>query len=144
MCLLDPYGLSVDYALLEKIAGMKTIEIFFNFMLVGANRNVLWNIDPAKISPARAAMMTRVWGHDRWRDELYDREPGLFGDMRTKVSNERVIESYRKRLLQAGFKHVPIPIAMKNRVNAPVYYLFFASQNETGASIVEQIFNKYR
>jgi three-Cys-motif partner protein len=144
VCLLDPYGLSVDYALLREIAGMKTIEVFFNFMLVGANRNILWNIDPAKITPARAAMMTRVWGHDRWPDELYDREPGLFGDMRTKVSNERVIESYRKRLLEAGFEYVPKPIAMKNRVNAPVYYLFFASPNKTGASIVEQIFNKYR
>jgi three-Cys-motif partner protein len=89
-------------------------------------------------------MMTRVWGHDRWPDELYDRGHDLFGDIRTKVSSERVIEAYRKRLLEAGFKYVPTPIAMKNRVNAPVYYLFFASPNKTGARIVEQIFSKYR
>jgi three-Cys-motif partner protein len=144
LCLLDPYGLSVDYELLKKIAAMKTVEIFFNFMLVGANRNVLWNVDPATISPRRAALMTRVWGHDRWPDELYEREKGLFGDIHTKVSNERVIDAYRKRLLEAGFTYVPKPIAMKNRVNAPVYYLYFASPNKTGASIVEQILNSYR
>ena len=144
LCLLDPYGLSVDYALLKEIGSMETIEIFFNFMLVGANRNVLWNVDPARIKPDRAALMTRVWGHDRWVDELYDRTPGLFGDIRTKVSNERVGEAYRRRLIEAGFKYVPRPIPMKNRVNAPVYYLFFASPNKTGAAIVEQIFNKYR
>src|SRR5262245_61291333 len=69
LCLLDPYGLSVDYTLLQRIASMETIEIFFNFMLVGANRNVLWHIDPVNIAPARAALMTRVWGHDRWSDE---------------------------------------------------------------------------
>ena len=144
LCLLDPYGLTVDYALLQEIAAMKTVEMFFNFMLVGANRNVLWNIDPAKISARRATLMTRVWGHNRWADELYEREQGLFGDIHRKVSNERVGEAYRRRLAEAGFAYVPQPIAMKNRVNAPVYLLYFASPNKTGGAIVEAIFNKYR
>jgi three-Cys-motif partner protein len=42
LCLLDPYGLSVDYELLKQIAATGTVEIFFNFMIVSANRNVLW------------------------------------------------------------------------------------------------------
>ena len=42
LCLLDPYGLSVDYDVLKAVAATGTVEIFLNFMLVGANRNVLW------------------------------------------------------------------------------------------------------
>ena len=130
LCVLDPYGLSVDYDLLKAIAAMNSVEIFFNFMLVAANRNILWNIEPSKIPPGRAAMMTRVWGHDRWQEELYDREPDLFGETSVKVSNERVVEAYRKRLLAAGFKFVPQPIAMKNRMNAALYIpvLLFTEQ----------------
>jgi three-Cys-motif partner protein len=118
LCLLDPYGLSVDYALLEEIAAMKSVEIFFNFMLVSANRNVLWNVDPATLSPRRKALMTRVWGHDRWPEELYEKQPGLFGATAKTLSNERVIAAYRRRLHEAGFKYVPEPIAMKNSASA--------------------------
>jgi len=53
LCLLDPYGLSVDYALLTQIAAMKTVEIFFNFMLVSANRNVLWRAAHSGITAPR-------------------------------------------------------------------------------------------
>jgi hypothetical protein len=31
---------------------MRSVEIFFNFMVVGANRNVLWR-DPARVSKKR-------------------------------------------------------------------------------------------
>lgn len=144
LCVLDPYGLSIDYALLQSIASMRSVEIFFNFMLVGANRNVLWNVDPAAIPPARAALMTRVWGNDEWRRELYDREPNLFGETTTKVSNERVIAAYRKRVLAAGFKYVPEPIAMKNRMNAPLYYLFFCSHNQVVSRIAADVMNRHR
>jgi three-Cys-motif partner protein len=144
LCLLDPYGLSVDYALLRQIARMGTIEIFFNFMLVSANRNVLWRIDPDKISTARGAMMTRVWGNDTWSETLYDRQETLFGDLRVKASNERVISAYRQRLLDAGFKYVPEPIPMRNSTNAAIYYLFFCSPKAVAANIVEDIFRRYR
>jgi three-Cys-motif partner protein len=141
---LDPYGLSVDYALLEEIATMKSVEIFFNFMLLGANRNVLWNVDPKTISPTRSDLMTRVWGTKRWPDELYERKLDLFGEVSMKVNNAQVIHAYRKRLRAAGFKHVPEPIAMKNRMNAPLYYLFFCSQNAVAANIASDVMAPYR
>ncbi len=144
LCFLDPYGLSVDYSLLKQIAALKTVEIFFNFMLVGVNRNVLWRMNPSKISPARKALMARVWGHDHWVDELYERQPTLFGDVQKKVSNAQVVEAYRQRLLAAGFAHVPQPIAMKNSRNAAVYYLFFCSPKAVAGDIVRDVFDKYR
>jgi three-Cys-motif partner protein len=52
---------------------------------------------------------------------------------------------FRKRLQKvAGFKYVPHPMPMRNEKGALVYYLFFASQNQTGARIVKDIFDKYR
>ena len=65
--------------------------------------------------------------------------------MEEKASNSRLIDAFRKRIRDvAKFKYVPEPLPMKNSSGAVVYYLFFASPNETGAKIVNEIFNKYR
>jgi three-Cys-motif partner protein len=143
LCLLDPYGLSVDYDVLKAVGATGTVEIFFNFMLVSANRNVLWT-DPARVSRSRWPILTRVWGDESWRTDLYESQPGLFGSTEHKLSNERVVAKYRERLLAAGFKYVPQPIPMRNSQNAAMYYLFFAAQKPTGPKIVEDIFSKYR
>jgi three-Cys-motif partner protein len=144
LCLLDPYGLSVDYALLQQIAATKSVEIFFNFMLVSANRNVLWRTDPEKITPARAAMMRRAWGNDEWPTAAYRQRATLFGDIAVKAPNAQVIDAYRQRLREAGFAYVPEPIPMRNSTNAPIYYLFFCSPKAIAAGIVEEIFATYR
>jgi three-Cys-motif partner protein len=142
LCLLDPYGLTVDYGLLQRIGAMKSVEIFFNFMVVSANRNVLWT-DPARVSRSRWPLLTKAWGDESWRTDLYERQADLLGGRERKISNERVVEKYRDRLRMAGFKYVPKPIPMRNSHNATVYYLFFASPNRTGAEIVDDIFRTY-
>ncbi len=133
LCLLDPYGLSVDYDVLKAVGATGTVEIFFNFMLVSANRNVLWT-DPARVPRSRWPILTRVWGDESWRTELYEpQQQDLFGSTERKVSNARVVAKYRERLLAAGFKYVAQPIPMRNSQGAAIYYLFFASPNRTGA-----------
>jgi three-Cys-motif partner protein len=143
LCLLDPYGLTVDYEVLKAIGSTNTVEIFFNFMLVSANRNVLWT-NPDRVPRSRWPILTKAWGGDSWRTDLYERRDDLFGGSEHKVSNERVVAEYRERLIEAGFKYVPQPIPMRNSKGATVYYLFFASPSKTGANIVEDIFSKYR
>ena len=62
-----------------------------------------------------------------------------------KDTNDAVAQSFRERLKDvAGFKYVPKPIPMRNSTGATVYYLFFASPNETGGRIVKEIFAKYK
>jgi hypothetical protein len=72
----------------------------------------------------------------------------LWGESETiKVAdaNEKVAAAYRQRLLDvAGFSYVPQPLAFVNSLGATIYYLFFASPNQIGKKIVEDIFNKYR
>ena len=144
LCLLDPYALSVNWDVLERAGHMKSIEIFYNFMIMDANMNVLWK-NPDKVSPTQVARMNAVWGDESWRDAAYRKAPTLFGEIEEKAGNDAIITAFQTRLREvAGFKYVPDPIAMKNSSNAVVYYLFFASPDQTGGKIVSEIFDKYR
>jgi len=141
LCLLDPYKINLSWSVVKKAGETKSIEVFINFMIMDANMNALKK-DPSKVSLEQAKRMTEFWGDETWRDIAY--EDGLFAEYKDKVSNERIIEAYRKRLKEvAGFKYVPDPIPMRNSMGSTVYYLFFASPNDTGAKIVEQVFDKH-
>jgi three-Cys-motif partner protein len=141
---LDPYGLAVDWKVVHAIGQMGSVEIFNTYMLMHANRNVLWR-NPEKLPQERLRKMDFVWGDRTWTDQLYDQTEDLFGPRAEKLPNAAVAEAFRTRLQKvAGFKYVPAPIPMKNTRGATVYYLLFASPNKTGAAIVEDIFNKYR
>lgn len=144
LCLLDPYGLNVTWQVLQTAGAMKSIEIFYNFMIMDANMNVMLR-NPDKVQPTQQARMDAVWGDASWRNAAYSASPGLFGDIKEKAGNEEVAAAFRERLRTgAGFKYVPAPMPMRNSKGAVVYYLYFASPNETGARIVEEIFERYR
>jgi three-Cys-motif partner protein len=42
LCVLDPYGLHLDWNVIKAAAESNTIEIFLNFPLMDMNMNVLW------------------------------------------------------------------------------------------------------
>jgi three-Cys-motif partner protein len=143
LCLLDPYGLHLQWEVIRKAGELKTIDLFLNFPIADINRNVLRK-DPRQINPAQALRMNAFWGDDSWKSVAYTSKPTLFGDIGEKVTNERLAEAFRERLKGAGFKDVPNPLPMKNSRGAIVYYLFFASQKAVAAHIIRHIFNKYR
>jgi three-Cys-motif partner protein len=147
LCVLDPYRLGPNWQVVEAAGKMGSIEIFMNFMIMDANRNVLWR-RPERVSKAQAARMDAKWGDDSWRKAAYRAEPNLFGaKMEEKVprANEAVVAAYKERLIKiAQFKFVPEPIPMRNNKGSTVYYLLFASHNRTGAKIIQDIFAKYR
>jgi three-Cys-motif partner protein len=144
LCLLDPYGLDVNWEVLATAGGMRSIEVFYNFMIMDANMNVLWR-DPDKVKPAQAERMDAVWGDHSWRTVAYRKTRGLFEDFEEKVGNRQIAAEFRSRLKNvARFAFVPEPVPMRNEQGAIVYYLYFASPNRTGAKIVEHIFNMYR
>ncbi len=143
LCLLDPYGLHLNWDIIYTAGQMKSIEIFLNFPIMDMNMNVLKS-DPGKVDPQQAARMTAFWGDESWREVAYDITGNLFG-MEEKMGNESVTEAFRQRLKKvAGFSYVPQPIPMRNSRGAVVYYLFFASQKPVAADIVNDIFNKYK
>jgi len=143
LCLLDPYGLHLNWEVMEDAGERKTIDLFLNFPIMDMNRNALWRY-PEKVPASGIARMNAFWGDESWRDIAYEKRPTLFGDEEVKLGNEAVAEAFRKKLCEkAGFKHVPAPMPMRNSVGAVVYYLFFASQREVGEKIAKDIFSKY-
>jgi three-Cys-motif partner protein len=147
LCLLDPYGLHLNWQVIQKAGEMKTIEIFLNFPIMDMNQNILWH-QHEKVTSQQLERMNSFWGDDTWKKSVYEDEPNLFGFEWLKKgsdSNERIARAFQERLKAvAGFSYVPDPIPMRNSKGATVYYLFFASPNKTGNKIVKQIFEKYK
>jgi three-Cys-motif partner protein len=144
LCLLDPYGLNPNWEVVKTAAQMRSIEIFLNFMISDANRNVLWR-NPERVSLAQIERMNQFWGDSTWREIGYEKTKGLFGEMEEKATNETICQAYRERLLKvAAFEFVPDPIPMRNSKGTILYYLYFASHNATGFKIARSIFNKYQ
>lgn len=153
LCILDPYGLHLHWETILAAANLKTTEIFLNFPLMDMNRNVLHK-DLMTASPDQMERMNSFCGTEEWQEILYEenKQMGLFKDSgesyRIKVVNGNIKlgEWFKRERLEkaAGFKYVPDPILMRNSKGGPLFFLFFASHNETGKKIVSDIFSKYR
>lgn len=121
---------------------LKTIDLFLNFPVM--DMNVLWR-NPAAVDQAQATRLTRYWGDESWRQSAYVQQENLFGFDDVKLGNDAVAKAFKKRLRDvAGFANVLDPIPMRNDQGGTVYYLYFASQSDTGNRIAKQIFDKYR
>jgi three-Cys-motif partner protein len=145
LCLLDPYGLDLNWAVMETAGQMKTIDMFLNFPVMDINRNVLWK-ERQGVNPDDILRMNAFWGDDSWQTVAYTQVLDMFGDIHeTKEGNKTIAEAFKKRLKeQAGFTHVSSPLPMRNSNEAVVYYLFFASQKPVAKNIIDAIFEKYR
>jgi three-Cys-motif partner protein len=144
LCLLDPYGLHLNWEVIYTAGQMKSVEIFLNFPVMDMNMNVLWK-NPDSVNPTQIARMDAFWGDNTWRDAAYTKTQGLFNTIEEKASNEIIAKAFQNRLEKvAGFGYVPDAIPMRNSSGAILYYLFFASPNRIGAKIVKDIFDKYK
>lgn len=144
LCLLDPYGLHLNWEVMYAAGQMESIEIFLNFPVMDMHMNVLWQ-SPEHVQPEQAKRMDDFWGDHSWKDVAYKKVPTLFGDVEQKEEISIVAKAFKARLQKvAGFEYVPDPIPMRNTKGGIVYYLFFASPNKTGDKIVSHVFQKYK
>jgi three-Cys-motif partner protein len=145
LCLLDPYGLGIDWTVVKTAGKQKTLEIFYNLSIYDMNLNVLLR-NPSRVKAEHIARMDRAWGDHSWYDVVYSLNGNLFGyPEKVHAADEAIADAFRNRLTQiAGFSYVPKPMPMRNSKGNVIYYLYFASHNETGKDIVEDIFRKYR
>jgi three-Cys-motif partner protein len=144
LCLLDPYGLHLEWRVIEAAGKLKSLDVFINFPIYDININVLHH-DPGTVSDTHIRRMNAYWGDESWRELAYERSHNLFGDLELeKVSNQRFATAFGNRLKKvAGFSRVPEPLPMRNSKGSTVYYLFFASQKGTAEQIVTYIFDKF-
>jgi three-Cys-motif partner protein len=147
LCVLDPYGLHLDWEVIELAGKSKAVDMFLNFPVMDMNRNAIWRI-PERASPDGIARMNRFWGDESWKQVAYAKSPqgDLFSEPEDeKQPNSAIVKAFRERLRDvAGFAYVPEPLPMRNSKNAVVYYLFFASPKPVAQDIITDIFKKYR
>jgi three-Cys-motif partner protein len=146
LCLLDPYGLHLDWKVMLMAGQSRAVDMFLNFPVMDMNRNAIWR-NPDGVPRGGVERMNRFWGDDSWKKVAYveSRQGNLFStpDL-VKQDNDAIVMAFRERLKSiAGFNYVPDPLPMKNSNNAIVYYLFLASQNAVAAKIIRDIFAKY-
>lgn len=145
LCLLDPYGLNLNWDVIEAAGKMGTVEIFLNFPVMDINRNALLT-NPQKSNPEQLKRMDTFWGDHSWNDIAYQTIQDMFGEhhgIKQDISN--ITSAFQRRLHEkAEFQYVPEPIPMRNSRRGLLYYLFFASNNRTGGKIINEIFTKYR
>ena len=146
LCVLDPYGLTLDWEVVRSAGRSLAVEVFINFPVMQMNRNCKCE-DVTKIIPGERAAMDRFWGDRSWHSAMFRPSPqqNLFGDEDLdKTGNFELVAAYCERLrMVAGFNFVAEPLAMRNSRNAVVYYLIFAGPNRTGWRIVQDIYRKY-
>jgi three-Cys-motif partner protein len=147
LCLLDPYGLDLDWQAMEMAGKSRAVDMFLNFPVMDMNRNAIWH-DPENVPPDGIDRMNRFWGDNSWRGAAYRDHPQLklFSPPdKVKQKNETIVAAFGERLKKvAGFSFVADPLPMRNSKKAVVYYLMLASQKSVAKNIIEGIFHKYR
>ncbi|MCF8034807.1 MAG: three-Cys-motif partner protein TcmP [Desulfarculaceae bacterium] len=143
LCILDPYGLHLDWHVIQEAGLMNAVDIFINFPVMDINMNV-GRRDRSKVLESQVKRMDKFWGDSSWQEVMWTTEGSLFEEIETKVRNDELAEAFRVRLKEvAGFGNVPKPIEMRSTTNSTLYYLFFASPKAVGGNIVRDIFKKY-
>jgi three-Cys-motif partner protein len=92
LCLLDPYGMHLNWDVIQTAGKMKSLEVFINFLVMGMNRNVLRRHNPHNADEKQLARMNAFWGDETWRDAAYNTTGNLFG-WEEKTGNEQLDET---------------------------------------------------
>lgn len=139
---LDPFGMQVEWRTVEAIAGTEAIDLW-NLFPVGAAVNRLLVRD-GEIPEAWQEKLDSVLGTHDWYDIFYETHPDLMGEIRSqKIISLEGIGRYYVDRLRSVFRHVAErPRPLFNSTGVPLYWLCFASPNETAARIAQDILNR--
>lgn len=134
---LDPFGMQVEWSLLEAIAATNAIDVWLLFPFVGVNRHLTRGEPPPE---EWAARITKIMGTDDWREEFYPAktEPTLFEDaeLQTKDADFDRIGAYFVRRLETIFLGVAKnPLPLRNSKNTPLFLFCFAVSNAQGKDL---------
>lgn len=139
---LDPYGMQVEWATLERIAKTRAIDLWFLFPLGVAVNRLLMKKDTPPDVWARA--LTRLFGTEEWLTEFYreQEQQTLWGPVSAfeKHADCTGIAGFFKKRLESIFTRVANnPLPLTNSTGCPLYLLCFAAGNPKGADTAVRI-----
>jgi hypothetical protein len=70
LCLLDPYGLDLDWEVMRQAGQSHALDMFLNFPVMDMNRNAIW-LNPGQAPQGGIERMTRFWGDHSWKQAAY-------------------------------------------------------------------------
>jgi three-Cys-motif partner protein len=133
---LDPYGMQVEWSLLEAIARTEAIDLWLLFPLgIGVCRLLTRGQLPPEYW---AQSLTRTLGTDEWRVAFYSHRSRqtLFGEEEDTIRDadfEDVGRFFVKRLTTIFKGVAENPLLLRNSRRNPLYLLCFAAANPKGA-----------
>lgn len=140
---LDPFGMQVEWRVIEAIAKTKAIDLWYLFPLSGVGRLLTKD---GKMEPIWEKKLDATFGNIDWRKVFYGQEqtidmfnatPGL-----QRTIDYSGIEQYFIERLSSVFTGVASnPLKLLNSKNIPLFLLCFACGNETGKPIALKIAN---
>ena len=133
---LDPYGMQIEWPLVESLAKTQAVDLWILFPLgVAVNRMLTKSAPPPE---EWAKVLTHIFGTEEWQTAFYPRRKvlTLFGEeeTQTKEADFSTISDFFVSRLKSIFTAVaPNPLPLMNSKNNPLYLLCFASGNPKGA-----------
>jgi three-Cys-motif partner protein len=129
---LDPYGMQVEWATIEKVAQTGAIDLWLLFPLgIGVNRLLPRS---GQIPSGWRSRLDRFLGTDDWYQTFYRTQTSsnLFGDEETtivKAKMEEIGEYFVNRLKSVFPGVAPKPKVLMNSAGCPLYLFCFAIAN---------------
>lgn len=134
---LDPYGMQVEWSLIEAIAHTKAIDLWLLFPLGVAVNRLLTLKEPPPLAWEQA--LTRMFGTEEWKETFYpiSNEQTLFGVEEKQLRSadfDTIGRFFVKRLKEVFHSVADNPLPLRNSRGIPIYLLCFAVGNPKGAT----------
>jgi three-Cys-motif partner protein len=141
---LDPFGASVEWKVIEAIAGTRAVDLWILFPYGAINRMLISDALPPK---AWADRLTQIFGTDEWMKDFYSTSSWRsLIDLEKRVERvyktadqEKITDFFMKRLT-GKFAAVAKPGFLYNSKGL-LFVLMFAAGNEKGANAGVKIAN---
>jgi three-Cys-motif partner protein len=137
---LDPYGMSVRWATLKRLADTKRVDIWYLFPVQAVLRQLAH--DHRALDDSKRSALTEIFGTDAWEHEFYQPRkamPSLFGGMVTPQPTRRAsadqVNEFASERLEKLFPYVSEPIPILTRRKLPEFSLFCLSANPSPIAI---------
>lgn len=133
---LDPYGLDVEWSLIERLAATKACDVWYLFPLGGVIRMMTKD---GEMPASWEGRLNRVFGTGDWADEFYKTNPqqsllSIEDPLRLRdVSTTHVIEYIRARLIEV-FAAVSNAGVLYNSKGSPLFALVLGVSNPSLAA----------
>ena len=140
---LDPFGLSVKWSTIDRIAGLEALDTWILFPVGTVSRILPLKQEPQSKFPGWADRLTVVYGDERWQDLYSQASQGeLFGDpgQERAAGVEGLLRIYKDRLSELfEARYLETSVSLRNSRGAPLYEFIFCAGNPRGAVVAKRI-----